>query len=350
MVSMVRATIADPDLVRKTMEGREDEVRPCIACNQVCAANINKGGLLPFLSIGCAVNPYAGKEAKLSMPGQTNEPKKVVVVGGGPAGMEAARVAALKGHRVVLFEAAKDLGGQLNMAKRAPFLHTIGDIADWLERDLYRRGVDVRLSSYVEADEILAEEPDAVIVATGSFPRKDGVSLKEPSLPASGTDQAHVYSSHEILMNPPDSVAGTVVVADDVGHYEAIAVAEFLQARGAEIVFASRHSSFAPEMAFTFRAEPAVKRLVKGGRFRMLTNSYVKSISNRDVTVMVDHGSRSETIVAEMVVLVSHNRPEDHLYAELEGRVEQLYVVGDANSPRYVEGAIREGHIAAKSI
>ncbi len=350
MVSMVRATIADPHLVKKTEEGREEEIRPCIACNQVCAANINKGGLLPFLPIGCAVNPYAGKESTLAQPEPAEKSKKVIVVGGGPAGMEAARIGAERGHNVTLFEAAKELGGQINMAKKAPFLHTIADVTDWQERELYRLGVDVRLSSYVEPDEIMAESPDAVIIATGSMPRKDGCSLKEPSLPATGVEQAHVFSSHEIMMSPPEAKGRTVLIADDVGHYEGIAVAEFLQARGGNIVYVSRHGFFTPDMVFAFRAEPAIKRLAKGGEFRNIPNAYVQRISNKDVTILSDHGVTEETVDADIVVMVSHNRPEKTLFEACGDKIEELHLVGDANSPRYIEAAIREGHMAGSSI
>ncbi|MET0987733.1 MAG: NAD(P)-binding protein, partial [Steroidobacteraceae bacterium] len=138
LVSMVRAQIADPDLVRKTREGRAEEVRPCIACNQGCV-----GGLLQVARMGCAVNPAAGVESLLAEDRivQASRPQKILIVGGGPGGLEAARVAALQGHRVVLAEAGARLGGAIYVAMRAPGLRGIADITDWLQREVARLGV-----------------------------------------------------------------------------------------------------------------------------------------------------------------------------------------------------------------
>jgi len=152
LVSMVRAQIADPDLVNKTRAGRALEVRPCIGCNQQA-----RGG-----RFGCAVNPAAGIEATydedLITPAALA--RKVLVVGGGPGGMEAARVAALQGHQVILCEAGPDLGGMLDVARRAPHSAGFGDIALWLEQEILRLGVELRLNTYVDAEDVLAEAAD----------------------------------------------------------------------------------------------------------------------------------------------------------------------------------------------
>ena len=126
----------------------------------------------------------------------------VLVVGGGPSGMEAARVAALSGHRVTLYEATPRLGGAINAAKKAPRYHTMGDITDWLERELYRLGVEVRLATPVDIDTVESEKPDLLVVATGSLPRMDGVQAHDPANPAKGFDQPHVVSSHDLLLGP----------------------------------------------------------------------------------------------------------------------------------------------------
>ncbi|MBT9497865.1 MAG: FAD-dependent oxidoreductase, partial [Zoogloea sp.] len=164
LVALTRAHIADPQLVNKTLAGHPEQVRPCIACNQGCV-----GGLLgPAARMGCTVNPAIGAEDSLDDTRLTpvTTPRRVLVVGGGPAGMEAARVAALRGHTVTLAEAADDLGGTLRIAARAPQRHGIADIAVWLEQEVYRLGVDVRLSTYLSADDIRSLAPDAVILAT----------------------------------------------------------------------------------------------------------------------------------------------------------------------------------------
>ncbi|HEX4508283.1 MAG TPA: FAD-dependent oxidoreductase, partial [Alphaproteobacteria bacterium] len=222
LVSMVRAQIADPELIRKTREGREDEVRPCIACNQGCI-----GGLMRDMRLGCLVNPAVGFETSLAedLIVKSSTPKKVLIVGGGPSGMESARIAALMGHKVMLAEAGSKLGGAIQAARRAPKLHTIGDIIDWQERELYRLGVEVRLGTYMEADAVLAEEADMVVISTGSQPRMDGVQFGEPGIPLPGFDLPHVLSSHDLLLGAPRDLGKSAVVLDDTGHYEALAAA-----------------------------------------------------------------------------------------------------------------------------
>ena len=166
LVGMTRAHIADPDLVRKTTSGRVREVRPCIGCNQGCVGGLSKG------RVGCAVNGAAGQERRLAeeLIQPADESRHVVVVGGGPAGMEAARVASLRGHRVSLFEAAPSLGGTLRAARLAPKHGSIGEIVDWLSEEMERLGVDVHLAARVSAADVEALQPDAVIVAVGARP------------------------------------------------------------------------------------------------------------------------------------------------------------------------------------
>ena len=249
MVAIVRAMIADPQLMTKTLAGKAEDVRPCIGCNQGCV-----GGIMgPLHQMGCTVNPVVGFERTLSedLIQKTATPKKVVIVGGGPAGMEAARMAATVGHKVVLFEAQSSLGGAVNIAKRAPNLHPIGDIALWLEREIYRLGVDVRLATYAEKSEIDAEKPDAVIIATGSTPRMDGWQANVPDMRARGMVQPHVHSSHTIFDVPTGKLGKTAVIYDDVGHFEALAVAEYLVKQGVAVTFITKHPQIAPKMFAT---------------------------------------------------------------------------------------------------
>lgn len=224
MIGMTRATIADPDVVAKTIAGHPEQVRPCIGCNQGCIQGFGDEGRL-----ACAVNPAVGFERDLDESGLTPAPvrKRVVVVGGGPAGLEAARVAALRGHTVTLFEATSDLGGALNIAARTPTRHGIRDIVVWLESELRRLGVDIWLNTYVEAQDILAESPDAVIVATGASPRMDGIVHSHPGSPIKNFDRFAVLSSTELLAEKRKGYYGgkRAVVIDDTGHYEAIGAA-----------------------------------------------------------------------------------------------------------------------------
>lgn len=350
MVSFVRSMIAEPDLVAKTLAGKIDRIRPCIACNQGCVGGIRTAQQ----RMGCTVNPVVGDEARLSedLIRRVATPKKVVIVGGGPAGMEAARLAAISGHAVILIEAQPTLGGTINIAKRAPKLATIGDITFWQEQELYHLGVDVRLSTFADAADVLAEGPDVVIVATGSLPRMDGRQAARPEVPVPGFDQRHVLSSHDLLLLPPDKLGRTAVVFDDVGHYEGIAAAEQLIAHGAKVTFVARHSSFAPQIEVIVRTSPALRRL-RQGDFTLVVGGRLVEIGSDSSTLGYLDGEQTWTVPAETVVFVSYNAAQNDLYRALGGgtrapRPYALHLIGDANAPRDLLMAIREGHFAGR--
>ena len=349
LVGMTRATIADPDLVRKTIEGRIEDVRPCIACNQRCA-----GGVLgPARRMGCAVNVAVGFERTLSeaLIGRAADSKHVVVVGGGPAGLEAARVAALRGHRVTLFEAGKNLGGAIEIARRAPTRHGIADITDWLERQIYALGVEVRLNTPVDSDDIRAESPDAVVVATGSEPRMDGVVLSHPGEPARGMDRGNVYSSIDVFTRPNLTLGSRVVVVDDVGHYEGLATAEHLLSRGVGVEFVTRHSSPAPLMEPALMVTPALERMAdKDIAFHIRTRLIAVGENLGTVQLQGISGGDPFDVRADSVVFISHNKPVRDLVETLAGSSFPVIPVGSAASPRYLEQAIQEGHMAARAL
>ncbi len=347
LVGLTRAHIADPDIVRKTLAGRTEEIRPCIGCNHGCV-----GGLLTVGRIGCTVNVAVGYEATLSedLIVRASVPKTVLVVGGGPAGMEAARIAGLSGHLVILAEGSSDLGGCVNIAKRAPRRIGIGDIVDWQVREVYRLGVDVRLGTYIEAADIKAIAPDVVIIATGSSPRMDGRQMFVPGLIARGMDRSNVVSSHELLLAGKSRNWGSAaLVYDDMGHYEGVAAAEFLIERGVAVTYATGHSSFAPKLAASLSTEPALERLAKGD-FRLMTYASLLNVEERHATLVFRYGGASIDVLADTVVFVSHNAPNRDLLDTLDGFTGMVIPVGDVRSPRYLQTAIREGHLAARSI
>lgn len=346
LVGMTRAHIADPDIVRKTKEGRVDEIRPCIACNQGCV-----GALLAVGRMGCAVNPGVGFERTLGddQIGTAEDKKKVLVIGGGPAGMEAARVAALRGHNVTLAEASSELGGMMQFAAKLPKRHGINDILVWLESEVYRLGVDVRLSTYMEAGDVRDEAPDAVIVATGSSPRMDGIQSTNPGEVIHGMDLPSVMSSVDLLSQGRNRIGKSAVVVDDSGHYEAIGVAEYLAENGASVTFLSTQISFGSKVETALMTEPALERLAQHD-FEFLTRYRLMDVDEEEATIAPVYDGPSRKVPAETVIVVTANRPNRDLYNELKDDIPAAHIVGDANSPRFVETAIREGHVAAKAI
>ena len=351
MVSFVRAMIADPDLVAKTVAGQPERVRPCIGCNQRCI-----GGVFDFpYRLGCAINVGAGQEQSLGDDKlvMAAEPRRVLVVGGGPAGMEAARVAALRGHRVTLAEAGSALGGSLLLASRAPTRATMKDYAIWLEEEIYRLGVEVRMSTYIDAADVGVENWDAVIVATGSTPRMDGIVISNPTEPAAGMEQRHVISSHELFVDTGRDLGRSAVVIDDSGHYEALAVAEYLAERGLEVNFVTRFAAVAPKMEAALMVEPALARLSLH-RFAAHTRMRAISIGTDSVTIspafLPATTNLTTTLPADTVIFVSLNRSNRALYDDLQDAVAALHIVGDANSARDLPAAVREGHLVGAQV
>jgi 2,4-dienoyl-CoA reductase-like NADH-dependent reductase (Old Yellow Enzyme family) len=348
MVNIVRGMIADPMLVVKAKQGRGTEVRPCIGCNQGCIGGVFSGRM------GCAVNPVVGHERTLSEEAiiKTSNPRKVLVIGGGVAGMEAARVALLQGHQVTLVEATSELGGLLNYARKMPKLHAIGDIAIWLEQEVYRLGADVRLATYMEADEVLAEIPDVVIVATGSQ-QEELSELRQTADPAARlriAPEARVLTSLDLVMNGAQDYGGTALVFDDVGHYEAIGCCEILINQGIEVTYVTRHLMFSPAMEATGRTQAALQRFHRTGKFRIITQSEIVSLDKGIAEIKPLFGERTETIQADTVVFVVYRQSQSEIWHALRGRVPQLHIVGDALSARDIQPAIREAHLAARSI
>lgn len=348
MVSLVRPLIADPDLITKTREGRTDEIRPCISCNQGCFGRVRMG-----MTMRCAVNPAVGFERSLAedliLP--VDDPRYVVVVGGGPAGLEAARIAARMGHRITLFEAESALGGMLNVARLAPLSGPIGELADWLARQVVRAGVDVRMGKRVSAEEILACQADAVIIATGSTPRLNGFQPSDPVFPVTGMDQAHVLTPASLLLNGLPSGAGTAVILDGTATFQALEIAEFLVSKGIRVTFVTSQPMLSGSLVFATARDESILKYLHQGDFTPLVNHRMLEITATTCRVQPRFSRHSCEIPADIVIPVMPNEPNRGLYDQLLMADQQnLLLVGDAASPRDFEVAIAEGHRAARSL
>ena len=352
MVGMTRAHIAEPHIVRKIREGREEDIRPCVGANY-CLDRIYQGG-----AAYCIHNAATGRE--LYMPHEIARAalrRKVVIVGAGPAGLEAARVAAERGHQVVVLEAAAAPGGQVRLTARSPRRKEMIGIIDWRMAQCAARGVEFRFETLAEADEVLAEAPDIVVVATGGLPHAEVLE--------SGNDL--VVSSWDILSGGV-TPGLDVLLFDDAGDHAALQAAEVIAAAGARLEIMTPDRCFAPEVmgmnlvpymralqkldvvfTVTFRLERVSR---EGGKLLAVVGSDYGGVhQERHVDqVVINHGTLPNDELYFALKPLSSNRGEvdhDRLIAGLpqdrcanpQGKF-QLFRVGDAVSSRNTHAAI----------
>lgn len=343
MAGAARQLIAEPQFVQHARSGTEDLGRTCIACNW-CTAAGGDGAQ------GCSINPASYRErlwgAASFAPAAT--PSRVVVVGGGPGGLEAARVAALKGHRVTLFEARAQLGGALALWAKLPGRETVGTAIGWWERELARLGVDVRLGAAVQAGTVLAEAPDAVIVATGARYSRGGRHItRDADLP--GHDLPHVYRPEDILVGGA-APSGRVFLINGEGLHASAGLAERLAASGAEVHYVSAgFSPVSPRLVDSFEARFVVQRLKAAG-VHFHPTSWPRAIDNGTITLFDLHTDEERVERADAVVLVTGREPQDALARELEGKVPQLFTIGDALAARMLASSTYEGQKFARLV
>ena len=332
MINMVRALIADPELPNKAREGRDDDIRQCIACNQGCIGRMGLG-----YTIGCMQSPAAGNEKNLGIGTlkPCDVPKRIVVVGAGPAGLEVARVAALRKHNVIVFEKKDEVGGQNILAGKVAGRQEITGVTRWLISQVNKLDIDLRLG--VDADEelILQEMPDAVVIATGSVP-------KEKPFPGE-------YSYPEVV-NTQQILTGEVVPGDKVllidldGHHQGTGTAEFLADLGKKVhvlVPSLFQGSALGPLQDLFLAR---QRLAKKG----VTCTPDIAVLEIEGTLVKGLNVYSNEMIDfegyDTVVLAAGNVADDRLYFALKGKVQELYRIGDCVAPRKTDMAIVEGN------
>ena len=387
MVDVVRGQICDPAFTRKAREGRTEAIRLCISCNQYC---IGRMGL--NLSLGCIQTPATGNELRfppierieqhsqgdrqlssqgdrqsssqgdrqgrpgigrpgigrpgIGRPGAGTRPginrPRLIVVGGGPAGMKAAIVAAQRGYAVRLYEKSQELGGQINLLVRVPSRVEFGDAARNLQRDIIEAGVEIHTGVEVTAELIEREQPHAVILATGSQPR-------QPTVP--GADLPHVANVWQVLQGEKNAQPGEyVVVYDEVGFHQATSVAELLAERGCAVEVVTPQFHVGGDLGITLDLELWYRRALAKS-IRMTPNHFLAGLGPGSATIMNNYTGQSRSLEGiGLVVLVQPQVANDELYLQLQGEVPQLYRVGDCVAPRRVEHAILDGERAARAI
>lgn len=332
MIGMVRALICDPELPNKAREGRFEDIRHCIACNQGCIGRMGLG-----FRLGCLQNPAVGEERDLGVGTlrPARAPKTVVIVGGGPAGLEAARVAALRKHRVVLFEREGELGGQNLVAGLAAGRQEITGVTRWLTGQIRKLDIDLRLGVEADVETVLREQPDAVVVATGSLPRPR---------PFPGTwTSPPVVTSVQVLTGRVET-GQRVLLIDLEGHHQGTGTAEFLADRGKEVHVLTPALFVGGKLGPLQDLYLARQRLLRKG-VTSTPDTAVLSIEGTTVKALNVYSNAMTDIEGyDTLVLVAGNAPCDGLYFALKGKVPELYRIGDCAAPRKTDAAILEGH------
>ena len=342
LVGMTRAGIADPDFANKARAGRLGEIRRCIACNRCIAESIDTTTPPMFHRPVCSVNPKVGREIEWDRTySRTATPGRVVVAGGGPAGLEVARVAAGRGHEVVLLERAGALGGQLRLASRAPGREAFEDFVDFEERALGSLGVDVCLGCDVDVDGVLALEPCAVACATGSRPRASE---------APGTEAAHVVTGWDVLEGLAE-VGDRVAVVSQEDHFETPNVADFLATAGHTVEVFHKWTGIGNAVD-RYSLGPVLGRIAAHG-IAVHNGLRLAEVDGNDLVLR--SAFTGEVRVArgfDTVVLVYGSVPDDELHRELRatGAVERLYLVGSAWVPRRLAEATRHGALVGMEV
>jgi 2,4-dienoyl-CoA reductase-like NADH-dependent reductase (Old Yellow Enzyme family) len=345
MVAMTRQQIADPETVNKMRDGRLDEIRRCIGCNQGCIDR-----LFDVTHSSCVHNPAAGYERELGIGTlmQATFRRRVVVIGAGPAGMKAAETAARQGHEVILVERRQRTGGQLRIAAKIEGRGEIAGVIDHLDVMVRKYGVDVRLGWSPTAEEVLDLEPDHVIVATGSAPGDDIVgNLAQGIAFTPGLDQEHVLSVWDVLEDDRPVGRHVVIVDDGEGGWKGIGLALQLQGDDHAVEFVTPLPYVGAKLG-PFSANLAVPRIHQSG---MTTRPFTTMTAVDGPTVHVSDRGRPDTFAGvDTVILAGWHRPVTELYFALKGRGVPLERIGDAIASRTMMEAVHEGERAARRI
>lgn len=328
LIAIGRGLIADPDWAAKVADGRSDEVRPCIACN-ACVDLVGPGG-----EVRCAVNPAVGRDHAWD-PSPVDVPRRVAVVGSGPAGLAAARVARERGHRVTLFERDDRIGGKIIAAASAPSKHEVLLFRDYEERTMDRVGVDVRLSTAVAADDLASSDADAIVIAVGA----DALT---PPIP--GLDGPNVHDAQEYLRGERPLAAGARVVVIG-GSATGCETAELLVSEGVDVTVVEMARSIGKGIEAITRRH-IVRELRRHGA-TVLTAATVVEV--RDDAVVYERDGERHEVACDQVALAIGWRPRGGgLLEGLDGR--DVHVIGDAARPADFVAAVNAGADAGLAV
>ena len=334
LVGMARAHIADPMLLTKARAGRLDAIRPCIACNQGCIGMVEL-----HQPITCLMNPTAGREAEWGEGTLTPAAvsRRILVVGGGPAGLEAARVAAVRGHRVTIWEREREVGGQVNIAARIGARQEFTHARSWFEEQCRALGVAIECGVEATPERVQAFRPDAVVLATGARPRAT-------TIPGA----ARVYTVWDALLEPERLGRHVAFIAAD-GDWPGVATAEHLADLGKRVTLITAQAGYGWRV--TIYSMLAVRHRFREKGIRVLPLRIVAGVDDRTLILEdVSAGATERLNDVDSIVAAAGGVAESQLYDELRGRVPELTSVGDCVAPRTALEAIFEGHAAGRAL
>ena len=332
IVAIGKGLLADPHWVKKVEEGKAEDIRPCIACHDGCM-----GRLVAGKPISCSVNPSCGRERSYRLE-PTLQEKHIIVVGGGVAGLEAARVASIRGHKVDLYEKSDRLGGHVEEAMVMPFKIGEAKLLNWYRNQLDRLSVDIHLNREVEETFLVKAKADTVVLATGSEPM--GLSM-----PEAASDR--VVTTIDLLTGKRKPGEKVVVIG---GGRVGCETALWLAQKGKNVTILEKLG----EVMKAGIPVPRMNRLmlldlIKFYRVSIITGANLVNISE-GVLVIEDGSKQHKEIEADTIAIAVGLTPDQRLFRSLSGRIPNVYVIGDAKKVRNIMGAIWDAYEVARSI
>ena len=326
LIALGRPLIADPEILKKTLEGRLEDIRKCIACNKGCVDRAYSNR-----PIACTLNAQAGREQEPPIT-RAQERKRVIIIGGGPGGMEAARVAALKGYEAILFEKEPELGGQLCIAKIPPHKEGLDSVLQYFKTQLRKLGVEVHLGKEIKPEDIAALNPDIVIIATGATP---------VAPPGIRIDRGKILSYRDVLEGRPTGQKVAVIGGGLVG----VETAEFLADQGKEVIIIEMLDKVATELGPIARMFQ--KQRLEQKKITVLTNTVFEALAENAIWVRQSN-EKTKIPVDTVIIAIGLAARED--FSNLNNKGLPVYFIGDRKGPRSLLEAIHEGYNVAKEI
>ena len=330
MIGLARPLLADPYLPRKIKEDKLEDIRPCLSCHEGCLKRMHT-------LLSCAVNPGAGRESELKIE-RVLQQKKVVVAGGGIAGCEAARVCALRGHAVTVYEKNTALGGNIIPGGAPPFKANDRKLIKWYEGQLNKLGVKLLLNTSATSDAIKEEAPDTLIIATGSTPK----TLKIP-----GSENKNVITASDALLGKAEMAGDILIIGGGlVGCETALWLAK--KGKKVTIIEALEDILYTGETVYIGPNEQMLRDLLEFYKVEIITNATVKEVTGGDAVICAAEGER--TVRAETIILAIGYEPDDALYNELKNTSYETYLLGDCKGVKNIMSAIWDSNEVARFI